>query len=152
MLSWLSLLPFLAIVFAVALSGANFMPGEWYKSLAKPSWTPPDWLFAPAWTSLYVMIANAGWLVWRAQGLGFALTVWAANLILNGAWSWLMFGRHLIAAALFDAIGMLATIVIFIGASWHVSRLAALLFLPYLAWVTYATLLNYAVLTLNPGR
>jgi benzodiazapine receptor len=79
----LSVLPFLAIVFLVALSGAVFMPGAWYASLKKPSWTPPDWLFAPAWTILYLMIAIAGWLVWRAEGIGPALIIWGLNLFFN---------------------------------------------------------------------
>ena len=83
----LSFLPFLAIVFVVALSGAVFMPGAWYASLKKPSWTPPDWLFAPAWTILYLMIAIAGWLVWRAEGIGPALVMRGLNLLFNALWS-----------------------------------------------------------------
>ncbi len=150
MLEWLSLAPFLAAVFIVALSGARFMPGAWYASLEKPPWTPPNWLFAPAWTALYLVIAIAGWLVWQREGLGMALGLWGANLVFNAAWSWLMFGRRRIAAALADAIAMLLTIVAFIGTAWPSSQTAALLFLPYLAWVTFAAALNYEILRRNP--
>jgi translocator protein len=150
MSAWMSLLPFIAAVVAVGLSGAVFMPGEWYKSLDKPSWTPPDWLFGAAWTILYAMIAVAGWLVWRAEGFGLALAMWLANLVFNAAWSWLMFGRHQISAALADAVAMLVTIIGFIWAASSVSQVAALLFVPYLAWTAFAAALNGAILQRNP--
>jgi benzodiazapine receptor len=146
----LDFLPFLAIVFVVALSGAVFMPGAWYASLKKPSWTPPDWLFAPAWTTLYLMIAIAGWLVWRAEDIGPALVMWGLNLVFNALWSWLMFGRHRIGLALADAMAMLITIVGFIVFTGSSSPTAALLFVPYLAWVGFATALNFALLQRNP--
>lgn len=146
---WMSFLPFLGAVVLTAISGALFMPGDWYKTLEKPSWTPPDWLFGPAWSVLYLMIAFAGWLVWKAQGVGPALGVWALHLVFNFGWSWLMFGRHQIGAALADALAMLATIIGFLLLAWPVSQTAALLFLPYLAWVSFATLLNYDILRRN---
>jgi benzodiazapine receptor len=149
MSDWISLLPFIAAVFIVASSGAVFMPGAWYRSLEKPSWTPPDWLFAPAWTVLYVMIAIAGWLVWKSDGLGPALWVWIVNLVLNGAWSWLMFGRRQIGAALVDAVGMFVTIVAFMVLAWPSSETATWLFAPYLAWVAFATALNASILSRN---
>lgn len=150
MANWVSFPPFVAAVFLAALSGTLFRPGAWYKTLEKPSWTPPDWVFAPAWTALYLMIAIAGWLVWRAEGFGPALGIWLINLIFNAAWSWLMFGRKQIKAALTDALAMLATIVAFILAALPVNRDAAVLFLPYLGWVTFAALLNWAILRRNP--
>lgn len=152
MVDGLSLLPFVIIVIGVAASGAVFMPGEWYRSLNKPSWTPPSWLFAPAWSVLYLMIAIAGWMVWRAAGLSLALGVWALNLAFNAAWSWLMFGRRQIAAALIDALGMLVTIIAFILLAWPISHYASLLFVPYLAWVAFAATLNATILRLNPDR
>ncbi len=150
MSDWMTFLPFLVAVFVVAVSGAVFMPGPWYETLEKPSWTPPNWLFAPAWTVLYVMIAGAGWLVWKAEGFGIALGVWALNLVFNAAWSWLMFGRHRIGAALVDALAMLATIVAFIALAWPLSQTAALLFVPYFFWVAFASALNWAILARNP--
>lgn len=151
MSDWLSLLPFIIAVFIVAASGAVFMPGEWYRSLNKPVWTPPSWLFAPAWTVLYGMIAVAGWLVFQAEGGLPALACWAANLIFNGAWSWLMFGRRQIALALVDALAMLATIVLFIVLAGPVNALAAWLFVPYLVWVSFAATLNFSILRRNPA-
>ena len=150
MSDWQSLVPFLVTVVVVAASGAIFMPGPWYRALSKPSWTPPDWAFGPAWTVLYLMIAVAGWLVWTEQGSGPAIWFWAANIVFNGAWSWLMFGMKRIGWALADAIAMLLTIVGFIATAWPVSQTAALLFVPYLAWVTFATALNWAILARNP--
>lgn len=151
MSDWLSLLPFIGAVFAVASTGAIFMPGAWYQSLKKPVWTPPSWLFAPAWTILYGMIAVAGWLVWKADGGRLVLSIWAANLVFNAAWSWLMFGRRQIAMALVDAFAMLGTIVLFILWAAPVSMTAAWLFVPYLAWVSFAAFLNFTILRLNPA-
>lgn len=147
----LSLIVFLIVTGAAAATGALFMPGEWYKALAKPWWTPPDWLFGPAWTVLYVMIAVGGWLVWRETGLGVVIAIWVAQLVLNAAWSWVMFGLHRIDLALIDAGLMLISIVAFMLAAWPVSQTAALLFVPYLAWVSFATALNFAILRLNGG-
>lgn len=147
----LSLIVFLIVTGAAAATGALFMPGEWYRTLAKPSWTPPDWLFGPAWTVLYVMIAVAGWLVWRETGLGVVIAIWVVQLVLNAAWSWVMFGLHRIDLALIDAGLMLISIVAFMLAAWPVSQTAALLFVPYLAWVSFATALNFAILRLNGG-
>lgn len=150
MTDWLSLLPFLGAVTLVGASGVMFMPGDWYKTLDKPSWTPPDWLFGPAWTTLYLMIAVAGWLVWQADGIGPALVAWAINLVLNAVWSWLMFGRHRVMLALADAAGMVTTIVAFIWFAQPHSSTAAALFIPYLAWTLFATALNADILRRNP--
>lgn len=150
MADWYTFLPFLATVTAVAISGIMFMPGEWYKTLDKPGWTPPDWLFGPAWTTLYLMIAFAGWFVWREEGVGLSLGVWSVNLLLNAAWSWQMFGRHRIKHALLVACGMVVTIVCFIWAAAPVSWISACLFVPYLAWTIFATVLNADIARRNP--
>src|ERR1044072_4998922 len=149
MTSWITFLPFMAIVVVVAISGGIFIPGQWYKSLRKPSWTPPDWLFGPAWTVLYFMIALAGWRIWQAQGWGIALGIWSLNLVFNGAWSWLMFGRHRIQAAFVDACAMVVTIVAFVATSWPIDPVAACLFVPYLVWTSFAAALNLSILRLN---
>src|SRR5690606_15020984 len=91
MTRFLSFLPFLAAVAAVGAFGAWFEPGPWYAALQKPAWTPPGWVFGPVWTVLYVLIAVAGWLVWRVEGLGGALIAWIVQLVLNGTWSFAMF-------------------------------------------------------------
>lgn len=148
---FISFLVFLGFVGAAAVTGARYMPGEWYQSLSKPSWTPPDWLFPIAWTVLYFMIAIAGWLVWQKEGVGTALVIWFSGLVLNAAWSYLMFGRHEIGYALVDVAALWVSIVAFIALAWNVDRTAAYLFMPYLVWVSFATALNAAVWQMNPN-
>ncbi len=149
MLDWISLLPFFLAVVAVASVGGTLKPGSWYRALDKPSWTPPDWLFGPAWTVLYILIAVAGWRVWQASGWNLAMVFWCANLMFNAAWSWLMFRRHNLEAALLDAAFMLATILGFIATAWQHDTTAALLFTPYLAWTAFATALNLELVRRN---
>ena len=146
---FVSLVLFVALVGAVAAVAGQFMPGAWYAGLAKPTWTPPGWLFGPVWSVLYLMIAVAGWLVWRVDGVGAALAVWGMQLLLNGIWSPVMFGAHRIGLAFAVIVLLWLAIATFIAISWRVSRGAALLFLPYLAWVSFATALNLAIWRLN---
>jgi benzodiazapine receptor len=145
----ISLIVFLALTAIAAMSGSQFRPGEWYATLAKPEWTPPGWLFPPVWAVLYVMIAVAGWRVWKAEGVGPAVIVWSIALLLNAAWSFLMFGQRQIAFAAIDVVALWLAIVAFIVVSWPVDRLAAGLFVPYLAWVSFAAALNIAIWRLN---
>lgn len=144
-----SLIVFLAIVAAAAATGIQFRPGEWYETLVKPEWTPPNWLFPPVWTALYIMIAVAGWRVWLAQGLGRATLIWAIALALNAVWSYIMFGQHHIALAAADIIALWLAILAFILVARKVDTLATALFVPYLAWVSYAAALNIAIWRLN---
>lgn len=144
-----SLLVFLAVVFAAASSGAIFEPGSWYDQLNKPSWTPPDWAFPVAWTILYIMIAVAGWLAWKAGGFSAAIAIWAVGLALNAAWSYFMFGRQDITLALYDVIGLWLATAAFIVAAWNIDVRASYLFMPYLVWVSFAGALNYEVWRLN---
>lgn len=137
----------LAVIAAASL-GAVFKPGDWYLSLAKPTWTPPNWLFAPVWTTLYVMIAVAGWLAWRRQG-GLLFAVWIVALLLNAAWSWLFFGRHWIGVALVDITALWCAIAVFMALAWRPAPAASLLFAPYLLWVGFAGLLNLRIWQLN---
>lgn len=147
---YVSLAVFAGLVVAAAQFGGIFRPDAWYAALAKPAWTPPNWVFPIAWTILYVMIALAGWFAWRAAGFGAAIAFWLVQLVANGAWSYLMFGRKEIAAALIDIAVLWVVIVAFILAVRGSSRAAAWLFVPYLAWVTYAATLNFEVWRLNP--
>lgn len=148
-----SLVVFIALVAAAALTGGLFRPGAWYEALAKPVWTPPDWLFAPTWTVLYVAIAVAGWLAWRRAGgrVDRAVAIWGVQLVLNAAWTWLFFGQHQMLLALLDIAALLACILAFIVISMKANRWAAWLFVPYALWVTYASALNLALWRLNPG-
>ena len=148
----IALLPFLAAAAATAFIAGRFRPGAWYAALAKPSWTPPGWLFAPVWSVLYLAIGVAGWLVWRAGGRGAVvpLAIWLAQLAANAAWSWLFFGRHRPGGALADIAVLLVLILAFIVAARPWSRGAAWLFVPYAAWVLFAASLNAAIVRLNP--
>ncbi|MDX2309599.1 MAG: TspO/MBR family protein [Hyphomicrobium sp.] len=138
-----------ALVIGAASTGALFTPGPWYEQLAKPSWTPPNWLFPVAWTVLYAMIAYAGYRVWSIEGIGPATIVWAIGLAFNAAWSWIMFGEHKIGMALADLTLMWLSIAAFIVLAWPIDRTAAYLFMPYFAWATFAGALNYEVWRLN---
>ncbi|WP_141935598.1 TspO/MBR family protein [Bradyrhizobium sp. UNPA324] len=131
------------------LIGATNLPGEWYAGLAKPGFVPPNWAFPVAWTSLYVMIAIAGWRTFSREPLGSAMLVWAAQLVLNFAWSPVMFTMHQIGAALVILICLFVTIVTYIGLELSRDRPAAALFLPYAAWVGFAGVLNAAIWRLN---
>jgi tryptophan-rich sensory protein len=150
-----ALLGFAAACFLAALMGVLFPPGDWYERLAKPAWRPPNWLFAPAWTILYLCIAVAGWLVWRKVGFAGAampLAVYFAQLLLNALWTPIFFGLHRQGLAVFEIallwLAIAATILLFAP----VDSVAAMLLLPYLAWVTFASALNFVVWRLNRTR
>jgi benzodiazapine receptor len=141
---------FVVAVVIAASTGATFHPGSWYEQLAKPAWNPPNGVFAPVWTVLYVAIAVAGWRVWRATGAFVAaLKIWVLQLILNTVWSWLFFGQHRPDFAMLDIALLLAAIVVFILTSRRHDRLASWLFVPYLLWVAFASSLNLAIWRLN---
>ena len=141
---------FAALVLCAAATGAIFKPGPWYESLSKPGWTPPNWAFPVVWTVLYVMIAFAGWLVWREAGWSLPLALWGLQLVLNAAWSALFFGLRRMAWAMADVTALVLVVLAFIVAAHEVSPTASLLFLPYLAWVVTAAALNLRVMQLNP--
>jgi tryptophan-rich sensory protein len=126
--------------------------GTWYRTLEKPAFNPPDWVFAPVWTLLYVLIALAGWRVWRRRGFGGApraAAAYAAQLALNLAWSFLFFGGRMIGAALADIVLLLAAIAVTATLFRRIDRVAAWLLAPYGAWVAFAAVLNYALWRLN---
>ena len=124
-------------------------PGAWYAGLVKPSFNPPNWIFAPAWTLLYILIAVAGWRIFEREPDSAAMAVWAVALALNFLWSPVFFGAQRPEAALAVVAMLLAAIVVLIALAWRVDTAAALLFVPYAAWVVFATLLNAAVVRLN---
>ncbi|MCY6380619.1 TspO/MBR family protein [Hoeflea prorocentri] len=140
---------FLALVLAAAAIGSVYKPGRWYASLKKPQWTPPNWAFPVAWSALYLFMAVAGWLIWRSEGSGPAIAAWALQLIFNGAWSWLFFGLRQMTIALVDIVCLWLTIATFIFLAWPASPLAAILFVPYLLWVSFAAFLNLRIRQLN---
>lgn len=149
MTRYASLLVFVALVAIAAYSGTTHLPGPFYAALQKPAWTPPNEVFSPVWMVLYVMIALAGWIAWRAQGFGPLLWLWLLQLGLNAAWAYLMFGEKQVFSALVD-IGVLWLVILaFIVVAWPVRRSAALLFVPYFLWVTFAAALNFEIWRLN---
>jgi tryptophan-rich sensory protein len=130
------------------------MPGDWYASLAKPDWTPPTWVFGPAWTILYAMMALAAWRLWRRRHAcpresRRALALFAVQLALNLAWTPVFFGMQRPDLALAVILLLWAAIAATIVAAWKACRTAAALLVPYLAWVTFATALNMAIWRLN---
>ncbi len=144
---------FLGLCAFAALSGALFRAGAWYDALRKPSWQPPKWLFAPAWSILYLTIAFSGWLVWRKAGLSaarFPLAAWGFSLGINALWSPLFFGLRNPLLGMIDITALWLSIVAVIVLFHPVSPAASLLLLPYLFWVTFAGMLNLAILRLNP--
>ncbi len=148
----LGLAGFLIACVAAASSGAVFKPGQWYETLAKPWWRPPNWLFPVAWTVLYGCIAVSGWLVWKTAGFAgaaTALAVYGAQLVFNAAWSGLFFGLHRIDLAFAELVLLWLSIVATVATFAPVSLLAAELLLPYLVWVTFAGVLNLSIWQLN---
>ncbi|MBR1163824.1 TspO/MBR family protein [Bradyrhizobium elkanii] len=145
-----SLLIFLVAVVGIGwLIGATNLPGAWYAALQKPTFNPPNWVFAPTWTILYVMIAIAGWRTYLQEVNGLALQVWLGQMALNFLWSPIVFRLHNLAMGLSVIILLLGLILFFIGLQWRANRLAALLFIPYAGWVAFASLLNFALYRLN---
>ena len=149
----LALAGWLALCYSAASLGAFFMPGEWYATLKKPSWNPPSWIFAPVWTALYTMMAAAAWLVWRRGGFAAQrrpLALFLAQLVLNATWTPLFFGLHWPGIAFAEMALLWVAIVATLAAFRPVSNVAAWLLAPYLVWVSFAALLNFALWRLNP--
>jgi len=132
-----------------SLIGLVVRPGEWYAGLAKPSFNPPNWIFAPVWTGLYVLIAIAGWRTWLRRWNGTSMGVWWTQMALNFAWTPVFFGLHLTGLALAVIVALLMAVAAFIVATRRVDPVSAILFAPYLIWISFATLLNAAIVTLN---
>jgi len=141
---------FLALVLGGGLIiGFVTAPGEWYASLSKPPFNPPSWIFAPVWTALYIMIAIAGWRVWREARNSAPMKLWWAQLALNFVWSPIFFSGHRIDIALGAILLLLITVIGFIMVTWRQDKIASLLFTPYAAWVAFASVLNGALWLLN---
>ena len=149
-LAWLG---WVLLSFAPSLTAIWAPPGAWYDALAKPTWTPPDWVFPVVWTTLYAMMGTAAWLVWRASrtegGGAYPLTLFLIQLVLNAAWTPFFFAAHELLVALIVILALWIAIAMTISAFRKVSKLAAVLLVPYLAWVTLATALNHAIWRLN---
>jgi translocator protein len=150
------LIAWLVVSFIAAAIGgaASVQAGPFYTQLVRPEWAPPPAIFGPVWTVLYLLMAIAAWLVWRAGGFRAgrtALTLFLVQLAFNALWSWLFFGWRRGGLAFADILVLWVLIVATIVLFWRVRRTAAVLLVPYLLWVSFATALNYAVWRLNPA-
>ncbi|WP_434052488.1 MAG: TspO/MBR family protein [Roseibium sp.] len=145
-----TLAAFVVVVLAMGIFiGMQSAPGDWYQNLQKPPFNPPNWIFGPVWTVLYVFIALAGWRTYRQAPRSAAMKLWIAQMVLNWAWSPVFFALHQLWFALVILLGMLAAIIFFIADRWQRDRTAALLFCPYAAWVGFAGVLNFSLALLN---
>ncbi len=152
---WISFVAFILICLIVQVIG-GFWTKEtvltWYPRLVKPSWTPPDWVFGPVWSGLYVMIAVSGWLVFRVKHSHYrtlALIVYGSQLALNFIWSFLFFSLCSPFLGLIDIVLLWILIMMTIITFWRLSPIAAYLLVPYFFWVTYAVALNFEIWLLN---
>ena len=150
LLGWL----FLAFAAAAIGSVASSNAGAFYEQLARPSWAPPGWLFAPVWTALYTLMGVSAWLVWRSHGFKegrTALVLFVVQLGANALWSWVFFVWQQGALAFAEVLLLWCLIAATVAAFWRHSAIAAVLMLPYLAWVTFASALTFAAWRLNPN-
>jgi tryptophan-rich sensory protein len=148
----LGLTGFVVLCFGVSVLGARATVSalnEWYPALRKPSWTPPGWVFGPAWTLLYPLMAVAGWMAWREGRARVGPLLFLLQLALNAAWPWLFFAQRRLDLALVCIVALWLAILASTVAFWKVSRGAALLMVPYLAWVGFAAALNHTIWRLN---
>ncbi|MGE0605871.1 MAG: TspO/MBR family protein [Pirellulales bacterium] len=152
---WFGLVVLIVICLGAGGLGAVATTPEidgWYKTIEKPTWNPPNWLFSPVWTCLFVLMGISAWHVWKPAGCKDAaipLTLFAVQLALNIAWSWIFFGAHQIGWALVEIVVLWFAILATIIAFFRRSKLAGWLLVPYLGWTTFASILNFALWRLN---
>lgn len=150
-MDWGLFLTYLAACGAAATTGVVFQPGDWYRSLSKPAWTPPDWVFPVTWTVLYLCMSWAGARVAALPGTGQALALWSVQIALNTLWTPIFFGLRRMQAG-FVVIVLLWLAVAATGITFFLhDRLAGALFVPYIAWVSIAAALNWSVWKRNPA-
>ncbi len=152
----LGLIGWVGVTVAAATLGgiASTRDVSFYATLVQPAWAPPAWLFGPAWATLYVLMATSAWLVWRRFGFrdaGNALRLFVVQLALNALWTWLFFAWHQGGLALAELIVLWVMIVVMIAMFWKLDRVAGVLLVPYLCWVSFAGVLNFALWRLNPA-
>jgi tryptophan-rich sensory protein len=152
---WLGLAGFLLACFGAAAIGGAFTSssvGSWYQTLSKPSFNPPSWVFGPVWTVLYAMMAVAAWRVWRQRGFSgapAALALFGVQLVLNLGWSLLFFGARMPGAAFAEIVVLWGAILLTTLAFFRIDRPAGWMMVPYLAWVSFASVLNFAIWQMN---
>ncbi|MEL7213981.1 MAG: TspO/MBR family protein [Pseudomonadota bacterium] len=151
-MDWSIFIVFLAACCAAAATGSMFPPDKWYRKLNKPVWTPKDWMFPVAWTTLYVMSAYAATVVSVMEGSAMGMAFWALQIALNALWTPVFFGLKRIRTGMIVLVCLWISVLGTLVAFSTVSALAAWLMAPYLLWVTVAGALNAAVWKMNPGQ
>ena len=147
-----ALVGWVALTFCAPLFSIGSVPNEWYAALNKPSWNPPPWVFGPAWTLLYSLMAVAAWMVWKRGGFAAqrgALSFYLVQLVLNAAWTPIFFGMRRMDIALVVIVTLWVAIALTLRSFWRVRKLAGDLLIPYLAWVSFASFLNFTLWRLN---
>ncbi|GAB4193026.1 MAG: tryptophan-rich sensory protein [Calditrichia bacterium] len=149
-----SLAPVIWIIISLSAGfiGSQFSPDHWYEALNKPTWNPPNYIFGPVWTMLYILMGISAWLVWRKyklSGASIAFVFFFFQLILNTLWSYLFFGLHRPDLAFMEIIVLWIAILVTLISFYKLHKTAALLLLPYLGWVTFAAVLNFTLWQLN---
>lgn len=148
----LGFIGWLLLCYTPSLAAVFISMGVWYEQLSKPSWNPPGWLFGPVWMTLYTLMALSAWLVWRQGGWAQQsrpLGLFVFQLVLNALWTPLFFGLHLPGVALLEMLALWLTLAATIWMFFQVQRVAAFLLLPYIAWVSFAAVLNFTIWRLN---
>ncbi len=153
-----SFVGWLILCFSTSAIGAfaSSSAGKFYATMVRPSWSPPGWIFGPVWSALFLSMAVAAWLVWRTQHVhnhskSVALWLFVAQLAANALWSWLFFAWNLGGIAFAEILLLWLLIATTIIAFWRFSKIASLILVPYLLWVTFASVLNWVIWKANPA-
>lgn len=150
-MDWGLFLTFLAACGAASATGAMFEPGEWYRALRKPVWTPPGWVFPVTWSVLYLCMALSAARVAALPDSGQAMAFWALQIAFNTLWTPIFFGLHRMRAAMVVMAGLWLSVAATMLAFFQLDTTAGWLFVPYLVWVSIASALNFSVMRMNPG-
>lgn len=140
---------FLIACCAAASTGILFKPGSWYESLQKPSFTPPNWLFPLAWTTIYLLIAWAGYRLTQIPGSQTVLALWAAQIALNTLWTPVFFGANRIVASMIILAILWLVVAVMVLLAIQLDVITGLILFPYLAWLTVAAALNFSIMRHN---
>lgn len=142
-------------VFVVFVLGGGFLigylnvPGSWYAGLNKPWYKPPNWIFAPVWAAIYLLVAVSGWRTWEWHRREMAMPLWLMQMALNFLWSPIFFSAHMPGVALAIILALFVVILVFIVRQWNLDRISSVMFALYAAWVGFASLLNLSIVRLN---
>ena len=150
-MDWLLFSIFLFACMAAGTTGAMFEPGAWYRSLAKPRWTPPNWLFPVAWLTLYICMSLAAMRIAMTDQAGLPLAFWALQIALNTLWTPIFFGLKRLGSAMIVIVALWLSVAATMVTFWQIDMVAGLLFVPYLVWVSVAGALNFTVWRMNPA-